>query len=60
MSVFPLEVKSGMSGSIKALCVFAEKHQSTRSYRTSPRNFIADNDFVNVPLYAVSRFPGIF
>ena len=57
--ILPLEVKSGLSGGIKGLRVFAEKYKPARIYRTSPRNFTADNDFVNIPLYAVSRFPGL-
>jgi predicted AAA+ superfamily ATPase len=55
--ILPLEVKSGMSGVIKSLRVFADKFKPGRIYRTSPRNFTMDNDFVNIPLYAVSRFP---
>jgi predicted AAA+ superfamily ATPase len=56
--ILPLEVKSGMSGGIKSLRVFADKFKPPRIYRTSPRNFTMDNDFINIPLYAVSRFPG--
>jgi predicted AAA+ superfamily ATPase len=57
--ILPLEVKSGLSGGIKGLRVFSEKFKPARIYRTSPRNFTVDNDFVNIPLYAVSRFPGL-
>jgi predicted AAA+ superfamily ATPase len=56
--ILPLEVKSGVSGGIKGLRVFSEKFKPARIYRTSPRNFTKDNDFVNIPLYAVYRFPG--
>jgi hypothetical protein len=54
-----IEWLQGMSGGIKGLRVFAEKFKPARIYRTSPRNFTTDNNFVNIPLYAVSRFPGL-
>ncbi len=51
--IFPLEVKSGYSKGIKSLRSYAEKYSCKRIYRTSPRNFIHDNDFYNIPLYAI-------
>jgi predicted AAA+ superfamily ATPase len=57
--ILPLEVKSGMSRETKSLRIFAAKFKSERIYRTSPRNFTADDDFVNIPLYAIQRFPGL-
>lgn len=57
--ILPLEVKSGMARNVKSLRVFAEKFHCPRIYRTSPRNFTLDNDCANIPLYAVSLFPGL-
>jgi len=51
-SILPLEVKSGLNRNIKSLRSYADKHQPQKIYRTSPRNFMEDNDFVNIPLYA--------
>jgi predicted AAA+ superfamily ATPase len=52
--IFPLEVKSGLSRHIKSLRSYAKKYQPPFIYRTSARNFTRDNDFINLPLYAVS------
>ena len=50
--IFPLEVKSGTSRNLKSLRSYAEKFQPKRIFRTSPRNFINDKEFINIPLYA--------
>ena len=50
--IFPLEVKSGTSRNLKSLRSYAEKFQPKRIFRTSPRNFIKDKEFINIPLYA--------
>lgn len=47
----PLEVKSGLNRNIKSLRSYADKYQPDKIYRTSPRNFTEDNDFINIPLY---------
>jgi len=55
-SIVPLEVKSGLNRNIKSLRSYADKYKPKRIYRTSPRNFTHDRDFVNIPLYAMSSF----
>ncbi len=51
--IYPVEVKSGLSKNIKSLRSYADKYKPKTIFRTSPRNFIKDKDFINVPLYAV-------
>ena len=51
--VYPLEVKSGLSRNLKSLRSYADKYNPKTIIRTSPRNFIQDKDFINIPLYAV-------
>lgn len=51
--VYPLEVKSGLNRNIKSLRSYADKYAPKHIYRCSPRNFIQNNDFINLPLYAV-------
>ena len=54
--IFPLEVKSGTSRHAKSLRIYAEKYLPGRVYRASARNFTRDDDFINLPLYAVALF----
>ncbi len=56
-NIFPLEVKSGLSGKAKSLHIYSEKYHPLRIFRASPRNFTRDGDFINIPLYALSLFP---
>ena len=51
-NVYPLEVKSGKSRNLKSLRSYAEKYKPKLIIRTSPRNFIRDKEFINIPLYA--------
>ncbi|MCX6583361.1 MAG: ATP-binding protein [Candidatus Aminicenantes bacterium] len=51
--IFPLEVKSGLSGRVKSLRVYAAKYHPLKVFRASPRNFMEDGDLINIPLYAV-------
>ncbi len=53
-AILPVEVKSGFSRKGKSLSVYKEKYKPANIYRISPRNFTQDNDFINIPLYAVS------
>ena len=57
-AIFPLEVKSGLNRNIKSLRSYADKYHPKRIYRTSPRNFTRDGDFVNIPLYACCLIAG--
>jgi len=36
---------------IKSLRSYADKYKPQEIYRTSPRDFTEDNDFINIPLY---------
>jgi predicted AAA+ superfamily ATPase len=52
--IFPIEIKSGVSGKAKSLKVYSEKYHPTKIFRASPRNFKEDGVLINVPLYALS------
>ena len=52
-SIYPLEVKSGTNRNTKSLRSYADKFQPTLLMRTSPRNFIKSEEFVNLPLYGL-------
>ena len=55
-TIFPVEVKSGPTGSIKSLRIFLESHnRSPHGIRFSLGNFSIDNDIHNYPLYAVAK-----
>jgi uncharacterized protein len=51
--IIPLEVKSGMNRNIKSLRIYAEKYQPKLLLRTSPRNFVNQEEFINIPLYSL-------
>ncbi|PCJ26157.1 MAG: ATPase [Flavobacteriales bacterium] len=54
--IFPLEVKSGLSRNLKSLRSYESKYVPKLIYRTSPRNFVQSDSFVNIPLYALVLF----
>ena len=51
--IYPLEVKSGTSRTTKSLQSYASRYNPDKLYRTSPRNLIQSDKFVNIPLYAI-------
>ncbi len=51
--IYPLEVKSGMNRNIKSLRSYGEKYNPKLLCRISPRNFYQENEFINLPLYAI-------
>ncbi len=51
--IYPLEVKSGLNRNTKSLRIYADKFQPKLLLRTSPRNFIQSDDFINIPLYGL-------
>ena len=51
--IFPLEVKSGLNRNTKSLRVYADKFHPKLLLRTSPRNFIQSESFINIPLYSL-------
>ena len=57
--IIPLEVKSGLKRNVKSLWVYEQKFKPDQVFRCSPRNFERNDKFVNIPLYAVGRFPEI-
>lgn len=52
--IIPLEVKSGTSRNIKSLQSYASKYSPEKVFRTSPRNLIQSDNFINIPLYAIN------
>jgi uncharacterized protein len=54
-TIHPIEVKSGMSRNKKSLISYSEKYNPKLIFRLSPRNFIRQNNFINIPLYAINR-----
>jgi len=57
--IYPIEVKSGLSRNLKSLRSYAEKYNPRIICRVSPRDFVRDNEFINIPLYAVFNFKKI-
>lgn len=55
--LFPIEVKSGDSGKLRSLNVFAEKYEVQSRTRVSFRNYLVDKDskFRNFPAYLSSK-----
>lgn len=49
--IYPLEVKSGTSRNLKSLRSYEEKYKPKLIIRTSDRNFIRSENFINIPLY---------
>ncbi len=58
-NIYPVEVKSGLSGSIKSLRSYQDKYEPKLIIRLSPKNFIRDKEFLNIPLYAASQITRI-
>ncbi|MDM8516844.1 AAA family ATPase [Desulfobacterales bacterium HSG16] len=58
-NVYPVEVKSGKSGKLKSLNVFADKYSPKYRIRISGRNLEYNDEarFRNYPLYLAYRFP---
>ena len=53
-SIYPLEIKSGLNKNIKSLRSYADKYKPKLIFRSSPRNFVQQGNFINIPLYASS------
>ena len=51
-NIYPIEVKSGKNRNQKSLRSYAGKYEPSTLCRLSPRNFIKDHEFINIPLYA--------
>jgi predicted AAA+ superfamily ATPase len=57
--ILPLEVKSGTNLNLKSLQSYIAKYKPAYVFRTSPRNFVQSNNFINIPLYAISAIKNI-
>ncbi|MCF7859728.1 MAG: ATP-binding protein [Candidatus Cloacimonetes bacterium] len=51
--ILPVEVKSGLNRNLRSLRSYAEKYNPELIIRCSPRNFVQQGNFINMPLYAV-------
>jgi uncharacterized protein len=49
--IVPIEVKSGLNKNTQSLQVFESKNKTKYLFRTSPRNFVKSEKFINLPLY---------
>ena len=58
-TIFPLEVKSGMSTKKKSLLIYKEKYDPHVIARTSLMNLKQDGKVINFPLYLINRFPSL-
>lgn len=57
--ILPLEVKAGINPRSKSMKAYMEKYNPEYFYRTNLLNLKYDGRVVNIPLYAISIFPGI-
>jgi uncharacterized protein len=53
--IYPVEVKSGLSRNKKSLQSYVEKYNPKLMFRYSPRNYIRQENFINIPLYDIKR-----
>lgn len=49
--IVPIEVKSGSNKNTHSLKAFESKNTTKYLFRTSPRNFVKSEKFINLPLY---------
>ena len=54
-NIYPLEVKSGTSLNTKSLQSYNAKYKPKLLFRTSPRNLIKRENFINIPIYMVKN-----
>jgi predicted AAA+ superfamily ATPase len=57
--ILPLEVKAGVNPKSKSLQSFDKKYNPSVLVRTTLLNLKRENHLINIPLYALARFPGI-
>ena len=58
--IFPLEVKSGLNTKAKSLKIYEKKYSPEYLTRSSQRNFNQTRNICDIPLYAISIFPGLY
>ena len=56
-SIYPLEIKAGVSTKKKSLLVYGEKYPAAKLSRATLMNLKHDGNIYNYPLYLVSCFP---
>lgn len=54
-SIFPVEVKSGIKGSMQSMRLFMQQKGLSKGIRTSLENFCAYDDILLYPLYAIKN-----
>lgn len=57
--IYPLEIKSGGSRTLKSLRSYYQKYKPNYIFRSSPRNFYKRDEFINIPLYAINKIDKI-
>jgi uncharacterized protein len=57
--IVPIEVKSGSSKNTQSMRVFESKNTTKYLFRTSPRNFVKSEKFINLPLYRLFALKAI-
>lgn len=57
--IVPIEVKSGSNKNTQSIRIFESKNKTKYLFRTSPRNFIKSENFINLPLYRLFALKGI-
>jgi hypothetical protein len=57
--IIPLEAKAGINPKSKSLAFYVKKFEPRIAARTSLLNLKKESGLVNIPLYAISLFPGI-
>ena len=58
--IYPIEVKSGIRGSMQSLRIFLEAKHLAKGIRTSLENFGAYDDILVYPLYAIGNVCGVW
>jgi hypothetical protein len=58
-TILPLEVKAGVNPKSKSLVSFDQKYSPPILVRTTLLNLKKEERVINIPLYAIARFPGI-
>jgi uncharacterized protein len=57
--IIPMEVKSGTNKNTQSLRVYESKNKAKYLLRTSPRNLVKVDNFINVPLYRLFALKNI-
>jgi uncharacterized protein len=58
-SIYPVEIKSGVSMKKKSLMIYSEKYQPNLAIRISPMNLKLDGAVLNCPVYLLGSLSRI-